>query len=84
MYCIALSYIKFCTDGCLKTKEVKLFPNTKPRVTKELKLMMRDRQKAFEENNKQKMKEIQKKIDKKIKNDKRKYASKVEEHFSAE
>ena len=31
------SYIKFCTDVCLETK-VKLFPNTKPWVTKELKL----------------------------------------------
>jgi hypothetical protein len=75
------SYIKFCTDVCLETKEVKLFPNTKPWVTKELKLMLRDRHKAFKENNKQKMKEIQKKIDKKIKNDKKRYASKVEENF---
>ena len=53
------SYINFCTDMYLETKEVKLHQNSKPWATKELTVMLNDRQQAFKEKNEKRVKEIQ-------------------------
>ena len=74
------SYINYCTDICLDTKEVKLYQNSTPRVTKEDETMSREKQTAFKEYSRQRMKEMPKEKHKNIKTDKTKSAAKVEDN----
>jgi hypothetical protein len=75
------SYISFCVDLVLETKEVKVYPNSKPWVSPELKTLLTDRQAALKDNDREKMKKIQRQIDTKIKAEKKKYSAKLEENF---
>ena len=40
---VITSYINFCTDMIIPTKQVTMFPNNKPWVTKELKLLLNEK-----------------------------------------
>jgi hypothetical protein len=75
------SYINFCVDLVLQTKQVKLYPNSKPWVTMDLKQLLKERQSALKENDTQKQKLIQKRIDMKIEEEKKKYSAKLEDNF---
>jgi hypothetical protein len=75
------SYISFCADLVLETKEVKVYPNSKPWVSPELKTLLRERQAALKNNDRHQMKLIQKRIDAKIKTEKKKYSAKLEDNF---
>ena len=75
------SYISFCVDLVLETKKVKVYPNSKPWVSPELKTLLRDRQAALKDNEREKMKQIQRRIDLKIKAEKKRYSAKLEDNF---
>ena len=75
------SYINFCVDTVLQTKEIKLYPNSKPWITKDLKQLLKERQSALKERDTMKMKLTQKKIDRRIKEEKKKNSEKLEDNF---
>lgn len=56
------SYINFCVDSAIKTKEVTISPNNKQWVNKELKYHLILKKKAFLQNNTQKVKELNNEI----------------------
>ncbi len=59
---VVTEYINFCVNNLIAKKEVKCYPNNKPWVTKELKIILNEKKKALAVNDKVKMKEIQKQI----------------------
>ena len=44
---VVTEYVKFCESVCVKTKEVKCFPNNKPWVTKDIKHAINEKNIAF-------------------------------------
>ena len=77
------SYINFCVESCLETKVIKLYPNnSKPWLSKELRLLFKERHEAISNNNDDKRKQIQKKIDNNIKKEKKAYKNKIEQNFA--
>ena len=75
------SYINFCVDTVLPTKEIKIYQNSKPWITKDLKHLLKERQSALKEKDTKKMKLTQKKIDQRIREEKKKYSAKLEDNF---
>ena len=65
----------------LKQKNFKSFPNNKPWVTKEIKEVINEKKRAFAEGNKDKIKAVQKKLSKMIREGKDKYKQKLERSF---
>lgn len=41
------SYLSFCVDAVIPTKQIKLYPNNKPWVTKDLKQWLNNKKVAF-------------------------------------
>ena len=78
---VVTDYIKFCESVCIKTKTIKSFPNNKPWVTKEIKEVINEKKRAFAEGNKDKIKAVQKKLSKMIREGKDKYKQKLERSF---
>ena len=75
-------YIAFCTDSCVESKTIKLYPNnSKPWVNKDLVECFKERSNAIKENNEDQRKAVQKKIDNKIKEGKKKYKEKLQDNF---
>ena len=54
------SYILFCEDNVIPKKTVKIYSNTKPWVNVEMKKILTDKKKAFQEGDKRKQKELEK------------------------
>ena len=75
-------YVNFCNDLVVPSKQVKIYPNSKPWESKELKELIHERQSAIKDNNDEEAKTIQKKIDKCIKIGKKNYKDKLESNFS--
>ena len=75
------SYISWCVDCIVSTKQVKVFPNGKPWINKQIKNLLKDKKKACNDNDTILMKSIQKSIDKEIKNAKKVYKNKIEQNF---
>ena len=75
------SYINFCVDMTINTKQIRYFGNDKPWVSKQLKALLHKKRDALKQNDKDKVKAIQRDIDKQIKADKRSYKAKLEDSF---
>ena len=75
------SYITFCEDSIIPTKEIKLFPNNKPYISKSLKQTINEKKKAFMIGDKREGKEIQRKLNAEIREGKKVYRQKVEKKF---
>lgn len=67
-----LSYINFCTETVVETKTVKVFPNQK----------FRERDSAFNSGTQLEYREAQKRLRKGIREAKRRYKQRIEEHFN--
>ena len=76
-------YIMFCEDMIIPTKEIKIFPNNKPWITKSLKQTINKKKAAFQKGNRGERKEVQKILRQEIKKAKIEYREKVEEKFQA-
>ena len=57
------AYIDFCITTIIKEKEVKIYPNNKPWMSKEIKGLLKQKEQAARENDKQMKRTIQKEID---------------------
>ena len=79
---VVSDYINFCVDLVIPTKQVKIYPNTKPWETKELKNLLHERQEHIKDSNDEEKKKTQKKIDNCIKKGKKQYKDKLEKNFS--
>ena len=77
-----LSYISFCTESVTTTKTVKVFPNQKPWLNSEVRALLRARDSAFKSGDQQVYKEARQSLVKGIKEAKRKYKQRIEEHFN--
>ena len=75
-------YVNFCVDLVVPSKEVKIYPNSKPWESKELKDLIHERQSALKEDRDDEVKEVQKKIDSCIKKGKKKYKEKLETNLN--
>ena len=78
---VVSEYVKFCESVCVKTKEVKCFPNNKPWITKDIKHSINEKNIAFASKDKTKISEAQRNLDKKLKEGKEKYKDKISQSF---
>ena len=65
----------------MPSKQVKIFPNNKPWITKPVKDLINKKKGIFGTGNKEELKAAQKNLKHVIENEKRKYKSKIEDHF---
>ena len=63
---------------CVATKEIKVYPNNKPWVTKRLKTLIHEKNLVYKSGDKCKLREIEKQIKRVIKEEKEKYKEKME------
>ena len=77
------SYIRFCEDLTIQTKTLKIFPNSKPWVTSELKQKIKEKHRFRLSNNKEEMKRVQKELNVLIHKCKVDYKSKIEKRFES-
>lgn len=75
------SYIKFCQDSVISSKTVRIYPNNKPWITKELKQCLNEKKIAFLQGDRQKVRELEKEFRAKVKKAKLDYKDKVEQRF---
>ena len=75
------SYINFCVDSVIPEKIIKIYPNNKPWVTKELKLLLNEKKRLFCAEDTFQLKLIQKDINCQIQKCKNDYKEKVENQF---
>ncbi|GFS07778.1 hypothetical protein ElyMa_004740600 [Elysia marginata] len=76
-------YIKFCEDLIVKKKEVTVYPNNKPWVTKEMKKILNEKKYIFKIADKALLKEKQKELKKVINKCRANYKKKIETHFKS-
>jgi hypothetical protein len=74
-------YIQFCTDNAIPTKEIKVFPNNKPWITKEVKSVINKKKQIFGQGDKGKLKDIQKELKSVISAERAKYKDRIEQNF---
>ena len=77
------SYISFCVDTNIPCKNITVFPNNKPWVTKELKNVINKKKSIFYTGNSQEKKEITREVRNEIRKAKRMYKDKVEHKYSS-
>ena len=78
---VVSSYICFCVDMTINTKQIRYFGNDKPWVSKQLKALLHKKRDALKQNDKAKVKAIQRDIDKQITADRQSYKPKLEDTF---
>ncbi|XP_055498465.1 uncharacterized protein LOC129701356 [Leucoraja erinacea] len=76
------SYLSFCVDAVIPTKQVKLYPNNKPWVTKDLKQCLNNKNVAFLQGDKHRVKQYNSELRRKTRLAKLHYKNKVEEKFT--
>ena len=77
------SYISFCVDTVIPTKEVIIYPNNKPWVTKELKEVLNKKKRVFYTGTSQEKKVVNREVRAAIRKAKRQYKDKVEMQYSS-
>ncbi len=77
------SYISFCVDINLPEKNITVYSNNKPWVTKDLKNIINKKKKIFYTGNNQEKKDIKKEVKNEIRRAKRAYKGKVEQKYSS-
>ncbi len=79
---VVSSWVAYCEDTVIPKKVVKIYPNNKPWVRKQLKDLLKKKKLAFRQNNLQELHSIQKEIKREIKRAKWDYKLKVEHKLS--
>ena len=75
-------YIQFCVNMHVPTKCIKLYPNQKPWISKELRNLLKEKQIAFREGNAESLAKSKKAVSRGIKEAKNKYKDKLQSYFS--
>lgn len=76
-------YMLFCEDMIVPTKEIQLFPNNKPWVSKDLKLLLTEKKKHLAYKDKEALRKVQNKIRLKVIECKESYKQKIEDMFKS-
>ena len=79
---VCSGYISFCVGNIVPTKTVKIYPNNKPWVTKDVKSLL-NRKKAALSNNNNDIRSVQRELNKSRNDAKRAYKDKVEHLFKS-
>jgi hypothetical protein len=74
--------VQFCEDTVIPSKEVRIFSNNKPWITKDLKHCLNEKKAAFLKGDEQKVRELEKEFRRKARAAKLQYKNKVEEKFA--
>ncbi|KAK6178302.1 hypothetical protein SNE40_013103 [Patella caerulea] len=78
---VITNYISFCVEMIIPVKEIKIFPNNKPWISKELKSLLNAKKRGFMTKDRITVKRIQKDINVKIKACRNDYKKNVESQF---
>jgi len=76
------AYVNFCTDMLIPVKEVKVYANGKPWVTGDVAGLLKSRQQKFKDGDRDGVKDMQRQLKLKIRENKRKFKKKVEDSFN--
>ena len=76
------SYLTFCADSVIPSKQVRLYPNNKPWVTKDLKICLNKTKLAFLSGDRQKVNELEKEFRQKSRLARIHNKNKVEQQFT--
>ncbi len=76
---VTTDYIDFCVQSVIPTKEIKIYPNNKTFITKDVKHIINLRKIAFKNKDIGKLKQIEKDLKSKLREAKRKHRLKLEE-----
>ena len=76
------SYILFCEELVVQSKQVTVYPNQKPWFTPNVKALLRERSVAFKSRNRERVISIRSEIRKAIQDSKVKYKRKLENVFA--
>lgn len=74
-------YINYCVESLIPSKQIKIFPNNKPWVTREVKAAI-NKKKAFYSGDKERIKDAQRELKVIIRQGKQKYKERVEGNMS--
>ena len=80
---VITDYLKFCEDSIIPIRSVKLYPNNKPWVSKELKEMLNIKKRCIASKDVDGRKLIQKTLNKKVRECKMQYKNKIEDMFKS-
>ena len=78
---VVTDYINWCKDVVVPEKTVTFYPNTKPWITKDIKSVLREKEKAFSAKDKNRLDELSRELDRQVENAKQEYKEKVEEQY---
>ena len=76
-------YINFCVDTVIPTKAVKIYPNSKPWVTGNIKQLLNKESQVFREGNREKLKEVQREVKNELRKGKLAFREKIEKNFES-
>jgi hypothetical protein len=79
---VVTCYVQFCVNNAIPTKKVKVFPNNKPWITKEVKSVINKKKQIFGQRDKCKLKEVQKELKRVIRLERTKYKERIEQNFT--
>ncbi|XP_051814888.1 uncharacterized protein LOC127537121 [Acanthochromis polyacanthus] len=74
-------YINFCRDTVIPAKTVRCFPNNKPWITSDIKAILNQKKQAFRDGDKERLKEVQHELKRRLKVAKMEYKKKIERNF---
>ncbi|KAM9812661.1 uncharacterized protein ACBT44_011751 isoform 1-T1 [Syngnathus typhle] len=74
-------YINFCVDSTIPTKTVRVFANSKPWITPEIKDLLRDKRRVFKSGDRDLLKTVQRDLRKKIREGKSNYRRRMEDQL---
>jgi hypothetical protein len=80
---VVSSYISFCVDTVIPTKQTVIFPNNKPWVTKELKSVLNKKKRVFYTGSAEEKKRVNREVRGAISKAKREYKDKIEQRYSS-
>ena len=80
---VITDYISFCEDTIVPEKTIKIYPNTKPWITTELKSKIKAKHKLRLSQNKEEMKNLQRELDSLTDETKAAYKAKIEMQFQS-
>uniref|UniRef100_A0A670JPL4 Reverse transcriptase domain-containing protein n=1 Tax=Podarcis muralis TaxID=64176 RepID=A0A670JPL4_PODMU len=78
-----LFYVKSCIDVVTTTKQIRVFPNNKPWLNRDVYLLLKARNAAFHSGDAQQYREARAKLKKGIRNAKAMYCRRIEKHFES-
>ena len=78
---VITDYIKFCEDMIIPGKEIKIFPNSKPWVNKDIRELLKRKHHSFITGDLVEKRRVQKRLCQQMLQSKREYGNKVEGKF---